>query len=106
VVSALPGGLDAPVGERGSLLSGGQRARIAIARALACRPSLLVLDEATAALDPETEAVVLETIAQLRGRVTVLAISHQPAISELADRVYRLEAGQAERVERSELIAS
>jgi ATP-binding cassette subfamily C protein len=94
-VSQLPEGLDAPVGERGALLSGGQRQRIQIARALVMKPRLLVMDEATAALDEQTEAAVLETIAHLRGRTTVVAISHQPAIVEVADRVYRIEGGQA-----------
>jgi ATP-binding cassette subfamily C protein len=50
--------------------------------------------------------VVLETLARLRGRLTVLAIAHQPALCEVADRVYRLSDGRAQRVERSELIAS
>ena len=86
-------------GERGTLLSGGQRARIGLARALVSRPTLLVLDEATAALDAETEALVLETLKGLRGRVTILAISHQPAIAAIADRVYRIESGTAVRVE-------
>jgi ATP-binding cassette subfamily C protein len=94
-VSQLPEGLDAPVGERGALLSGGQRQRIQIARALVMKPRLLVMDEATAALDEQTEAAVLETIAHLRGRTTVVAISHQPAIVDVADRVYRIEGGQA-----------
>ncbi len=93
-VSKLPGGLDAPVGERGALLSGGQRQRIQIARALVLKPRLLVMDEATAALDAKTEASVLTTIAQLRGRTTVVIISHQPAIVEVADCVYRVEGGQ------------
>lgn len=95
-VSKLPGVLDAPVGERGALLSGGQRQRIQIARALVLKPRLLVMDEATAALDAKTEAAVLETVARLRGRTTVVAISHQPSIVEVADRVYRVEGGRVE----------
>ncbi len=95
-VSALPDGIEASVGERGSLLSGGQRQRVAIARALVRRPRLLILDEATAALDPETEAGVWETIERLRGRTTVVAISHQPALAGVADRIYRIEGGRAE----------
>jgi ATP-binding cassette subfamily C protein len=97
-VSQLPGGLDASVGERGALLSGGQRQRIAIARALVHRPSLLILDEATAALDAEAEAAVWATVEGLRGRTTILAISHQPALAEVADRIYRIEHGRATRL--------
>ncbi len=99
VVEKLPGGLDASVGERGSLLSGGQRQRIAIARALASRPRLLILDEATAALDPDTEAAIWSTVSKLRGKTTVVAISHQPALASVADHVYRIEGGAAHRVE-------
>jgi ATP-binding cassette subfamily C protein len=99
-VQQLPGGLDASVGERGALLSGGQRQRIAIARALVRRPQLLILDEATAALDRETEAAIWTTVSHLRGKTTVVAISHQPALVEVADRVYRIEAGTARLAER------
>jgi len=90
-VSSLPGGMDWVVGEKGARLSGGQRQRIAIARALARRPKLLILDEATTALDPKTEAAVCRTLEQLRGSVTIIAISHQPALVNAADDVYRLE---------------
>jgi ATP-binding cassette subfamily C protein len=102
-VSRLEGGIDAPVGERGSLLSGGQRQRVAIARALLHRPRLLVLDEATAALDPENEAAVWATVARLRGRTTVVAISHQPGVVRVADRVYQIADGVVQRLEAAEL---
>jgi ATP-binding cassette subfamily C protein len=98
-VSALPGGLDASVGERGALVSGGQRQRISIARALVHEPRLLIFDEATAALDAESEAAVWQTVASLRGRTTVVAISHHPALASVADRVYRVADGRAERVD-------
>ena len=99
VVTRLPGGLDASVGERGSLLSGGQRQRIAIARALVHEPRLLILDEATANLDLESEQAVWDTVAALRGKTTVVAISHQPALVGVADRIYRIEGGTASRIE-------
>ena len=84
-----------PVGQRGLKLSGGQRQRIAIARALVRKAKLLVLDEATTALDPETEAAICQTLRKLRGEITILAISHQPAVLDVADRAYRLEGGKA-----------
>lgn len=94
-VENLPEGVYSSVGERGLKLSGGQRQRLAIARALALKPKLLVLDEATTALDPEIEAAVCETLRKLRGELTILAISHQPAILNIADKAYRLESGKA-----------
>jgi ATP-binding cassette subfamily C protein len=97
-VSQLPEGLDSSVGERGALLSGGQRARLALARALVHRPALLILDEATAALDPEAEAELWRTMEALRGRTTIVAISHQPALAGVADRIYRIEEGAARLV--------
>ena len=98
-VRALPGGLDASVGERGALVSGGQRQRISIARALVHEPRLLIFDEATAALDAESEAAVWQTIASLRGHTTVVAISHHPGLGNVADLVYRIADGRAERVD-------
>jgi ATP-binding cassette subfamily C protein len=92
-VAALPQGIDTVVGERGLRLSGGQRQRIALARALVRKPALLILDEATTALDPDTEAGICETFRQLRGAVTILAICHQGGLIEIADRVYRVDGG-------------
>ena len=93
-VSALPGGIECSVGERGTRLSGGQRQRIAIARALVHGAKLLILDEATAALDPKNEEAVWATIDRLRGRTTVIAISHQPTLAGVADRIYRIADGR------------
>lgn len=94
-VKAMPKGIYSSVGPRGLRLSGGQRQRLAIARALTHKPRLLVLDEATTALDPKTEAAICETLRKLRGELTILAISHQPAILNIADWAYRLENGNA-----------
>ena len=102
-VSRMPDGIDAVVGERGSALSGGQRQRIAIARAMLHDPWLLVLDEATAALDPESEALIWEAVKELRGRTTVLAISHQSMLLDVADRVYRVDAGVATAIAAGEV---
>ena len=92
-VAALPHGIETVVGERGLRLSGGQRQRIALARALVHHPALLILDEATTALDAATEAAICETFRQLRGSLTILAICHHGHLIEIADQVYRVDAG-------------
>lgn len=76
-IEHLPQGYQTPVGEQGIALSGGQRQRIAIARALLKRPRILIFDEATSSLDPDTAAQLACTINRFRGRVTILFIAHQ-----------------------------
>jgi len=105
-VSELPEGILTIVGERGARLSGGQRQRIMIARALVHRPKLLILDEATSALDPDNQRAICQTLDHLKQEVTILAISHQPMIVEIADRVYQLEKGQARCLEMTEAAVS
>jgi ATP-binding cassette subfamily C protein len=90
-VAEMPEGIYSTVGERGSMLSGGQRQRIAIARALVHKPKLLILDEPTSALDPESELAICETLQQLTGRYTILAISHRATLMSAADRAYQLQ---------------
>jgi ATP-binding cassette, subfamily C, bacterial len=94
-VMNMPQGLESTVGERGGKLSGGQRQRIAIARALVHKPALLILDEATSGLDTETEANIVETLRKLKGKLTILAISHQHALMDAADIAYHLQDGEA-----------
>ena len=93
VVRALPEGLDAPLGERGANLSGGQRQRIAIARALVRRPALLVLDDATSAVDPEVERSILAGLRESAG-TTVVMVAYRMSSVALADRVIHLEGGR------------
>ena len=93
VVERLPGGLDGVVGERGTALSGGERQRIAIARALLRSPDLLILDEATSAVDWQSQRAIGDAVLALRG-VTVLLIAHRPGMVALADRVIALVDGK------------
>ena len=95
-VCGLPAGLLTVVGERGGLLSGGQRQRIAIARALAHRPLFLLLDEPTSALDPDSEKIICETLQRLAQSLTIIAVSHQPAVINAAGRIFTLSKGKAE----------
>jgi ATP-binding cassette subfamily C protein len=89
-------GLDTVLGDDALRVSGGQRQRLALARALLRRPQLLILDEPTSALDPETESAVLQSLLRLRGSTTVLVVTHRQSFLGSADKVYRLIDGRAE----------
>ena len=93
-VSQLPAGVDEPLGEGGNRLSGGQRQRIALARALAGRPGLLVLDDATSAIDPSVEGHILTDLAAVTGGSTTVIIAHRKSSITLADRVIFLQDGR------------
>jgi len=93
-VENMAEGLHTQVGEKGTKVSGGQRQRIALARALVTRPRILILDEVTSALDPETERAIVENILALRGEATIIAITHRPALLEIADQIYELAEGR------------
>jgi len=92
-VFELPQGLDTTVGDRGMLLSHGQRQRIALARALLRKPGLLILDEATSSLDLDNEKRILDAIEQLQGRTTVLLIAHRVSAIQRAQMIYVIDNG-------------
>ena len=94
LIGRLPQGLDTPVGEGGARLSGGERQRIAIARALIKEAAILLVDEATAALDAENQHVIARTLARLRGQRTLVVIAHQLSTVSMADRIVVLDHGR------------
>ena len=93
-VAALPEGLETQVGERGVRVSGGQRQRLAIARALYWRPTVLIFDEGTSALDNDTEAALLDALEHLRGQRTIITVAHRLTTVEKADRVVLVRDGK------------
>lgn len=94
LIERLPQGIDTPVGEGGAQLSGGERQRIAIARALIKNAPILLVDEATAALDAENQQVIAQTLARLRDRHTLVVIAHQLSTVAMADQILVLDKGQ------------
>src|SRR5690625_2603821 len=105
-VSDLPQGMDTVVGERGASLSGGQRQRLAIARALVRRPELLILDDATSAIDPVVEQHILAGLRRMGGGATVLIVAYRTSTIVLADWVLHLEdGGIVDRGTHAELLA-
>jgi ABC-type multidrug transport system fused ATPase/permease subunit len=101
-VARLPRGLDTELGERGTSLSGGQRQRLALARALIRKPRLLILDDATSAVDPRVEARILAALRDAEPRTTVLVIAYRSATIALADEVAYLAGGRLEARGRHE----
>ena len=93
-VAALPDGLDSRLGERGTSLSGGQRQRLSLARALVRRPRLLVMDDATSAVDPEVEARILAALRDDSSDATVVVVAYRKATISLADEVVFLAGGR------------
>jgi ATP-binding cassette, subfamily B, bacterial len=106
-ILTLPGGYDAPAGDRGSSLSGGQRQRICIARALCQRPDVIVFDEPTSALDIHSEVAIQDTLKGLRGRTTLFIIAHRLSTLSICDRIMVFREGSLQSfAPASELAAS
>ncbi len=93
VVSQMGDGVNTIIGERGVKLSGGQRQRIGIARALYNNPSILILDEGTSALDNETESYIMNSVAKLKGKLTIIVVAHRYSTLHFCDIVYKMHGG-------------
>lgn len=105
-IAKMPHGYDTMIGERGETLSGGQRQRIGIARAIIRNNPILILDEPTAALDTESESLVMEALERLMKGKTVITIAHRLSTIRDADKIIVLKAGVvAEEGSHDELIA-
>ncbi len=96
LIRRLPEGYETKCGERGLALSAGERQRIALARALLRRPSVLILDEPTSALDSNTERVVASSLRAAMPDATLIVITHRPALAEIADAIVTIESGRAQ----------
>ena len=104
-IRTLPDGLHNKVGERGVKFSGGQKQRLAIARALFNKPEILVLDEATSALDNETEKAIMESIESLQGQVTLIIIAHRLTTIKNCDHIFEIKDGVAIEVDKQEVLS-
>ena len=93
-INQLPHGLDTNVGERGSRVSGGQKQRLAIARALSTNPKLIILDEATSSLDVKTEAEIAKSLDSLKGKVTMIVIAHRLSTVKDFDHIIYMSQGK------------
>ena len=97
-IKSLPEGLNTNLGEGGIKLSGGQRQRIGIARALYHNPSLIVLDEATNALDTKTEKGIMDAVLELKGKKTIIIIAHKMSTLDKCDRIFKISANGSKEV--------
>ena len=95
-ISKIPGGYDAPVTERGSTLSAGQRQLLSFARTLAYKPAILVLDEATANIDTETEALITQALSRLMEGRTTIMVAHRLSTIQHADKIIVMHKGRIE----------
>ena len=93
-INNMPSGLNTEVGERGNMLSGGQKQRVALARALSIFPKILILDEATTSLDNESSMLIKNSLEKLKGKMTILIISHELDFFKNVDNVIKIENGK------------
>jgi len=94
IAAAHPLGMDMPVGEGGSMLSGGQRQLVALARCLVTRPQVVLMDEPTSSMDAQTETVFLQHLQALMKDRTLVVVTHRPALLQVVERIVVFEAGK------------